>query len=65
MVSSTETGDLLGVCCGRGGMTPTPLPIKGRNDGVYGFLDGNREFSGAFWRKGDASQHQRLRMVVC
>ena len=27
-------------------MTPPPLPMKGRNVGVYGFLDGNR---GAFW----------------
>ena len=29
-----------------GGMTPPPLPMKGRGGGVYGFLDGNRGF---FW----------------
>ena len=29
-----------------GGMTPPPLPMKGRNVGVYGFLDGNRGSDG-------------------
>ena len=32
-------------------MTPPPLPMKGRNDGVYGFLDGNRGFLGVFLHK--------------
>ena len=35
-----------GIFAGRGGMTPTPLPMKGRSVGVYGFLDGNRGSSG-------------------
>ena len=29
-------------------MTPSPLPMKGRNAGVYGFLDGNRGLLGVF-----------------
>ena len=41
----------------RGGerMTPAPLSMKGRNAGVYGFLDGNRGYSGGVWSGGDDS----------
>ena len=50
MVSSTETGVLLGEFWVLGEeMTPPHLPMKGRNAGVYGFLDGNRgRFGGYF-----------------
>ena len=34
-------------------MTPAPLPMKGRNAGVYGFLDGNRGYSGGVLSGGD------------
>ena len=34
-------------------MTPPPLPMKGRNVGVYGLLDGNRGvFLGGIWAPG-------------
>ena len=46
MASSTDAG-ISGVAVRAGGMTLAPLPARGRSAGVYGVLDGRRDFWGS------------------